>query len=362
MANAQGLFDGIYPAVVTNNHDPLNMGRLKVIFPWTSGQMESNWCRLVQPYAGNERGMFFMPEVGDEVLVVFEMGDFNQPLVIGGTWNSEDPPPEPNDPDGSNHHKVIETRSGHTLVFCDEPGAEFIQLKDSSLQNIVRWDSPSDTISITAQTGDIYIKAPQGSINLLAKDVQFSVTDSSTRTVGGNETVTVKESATEIQSNSRTLSANTSLSGSAKTFTFEASSSISASGGSAEMKVDGQTGNDRISISGSTTDNTGSLTVEADVFSEQVESRAWTAGTANFIAGSLSFDASANFTLSGGSLTINSSGYFSLLADQVAMQGSMITFAQCGMINLNPTSQTPPTPTVPGQFMSKTALGAVGGN
>ncbi|MFN3200996.1 MAG: phage baseplate assembly protein V [Bradymonadia bacterium] len=360
MAHAQGLLDGIYTGIVSNNHDPLNMGRLKVTFPWTSDQMESHWCRLVQPYAGNERGMFFMPEVGDEVLVVFEMGDFNQPLVVGGTWNGEDPPPEPGDPDGSNHHKIIETRSGHTLVFGDEPGEEFIQLKDSSLQNIVRWDSKTDHISITAQTGDIIIRAPQGSINLLAKDVRFSATDSSTRTVGGNETITVEQSATEIQSNSRTLSANTSLTGSAKTFTFEASSSISASGGSAEVKVDGQTGNDRFSISGSTTDTATSLNIEAEVFSEQVESRTWNvAGTANFIAGALSFDASGNFSLNGGNLTINSSGYFALLGDKLAMKGSMITFAECGMINLNPTSETPPQPAVSGQFIAQTAAGAI---
>lgn len=360
MAHAEQLYDGIYPAIVTNNHDPLNMGRLKVKFPWTSGDMESHWCRLVQPYAGNERGMFFMPEVGDEVLVVFEMGDFNQPLVVGGTWNGEDPPPEPNDPDGSNHHKVVETRSGHTLVFGDEPGEEFIQLKDSSLQNIIRWDSKTDTISITAQTGDIYIKAPQGSINLLAKDVIFSVTDSATRTVGGNESVTVKESATEVQKNSRTLSANTSLTGSAKTFTFEASSSISGTGSTASVKVDGQTSDDRIQIAGSSTDIvSGDMTIEAEVFSEQVESRTWTAQTANFLGKTLSFDASGNFTLSGNSLIINASGYLGLMGDKFSMQGSMITFAQCGMINLNPTSQTPPMPSVPGQFIARTAAGSV---
>ena len=149
--------DGLYPAVVTSNADPLNMGRVKVIFPWMDNNVESNWARLVQPYAGQQRGMFFMPEVGDEVLVVFELGDFNQPLVIGDSWNGVDKPPEPGDPEGENHAKVIETRSGHRFIFDDTPGKEYIQLSDCSLQNIVRWDSYTNTLTVNAKTGDIIV-------------------------------------------------------------------------------------------------------------------------------------------------------------------------------------------------------------
>ncbi len=347
--------DGVYVGLVTNNHDPMNMGRIKVTFPWMHGDVESNWARMVQPYAGKERGMFFLPEIGDEVLVMFELGEFNQPLIIGGSWNGQDPPPEPGDPAGDNHHKIIETRSGHTLVFSDEPGEEYIQLKDSSLQNIVRWDSKNDSISITAQTGDIIIRAPVGAVNLLAKDVAFNVTDSATRTVGGNESVTVKQNATEVAKNSKTWNANTSLTGSCTTLTFTASDSCSVQGNGASVEASAQTPEDEFTVGGATTDNTASVTVEAKVANEQAESRTWTATSAMFNCKQVSFDTGANFTLSAGSLTASSTGQFSLFGEMVNVQGGLITFADCGSINFNPQQPPPPLPAVPSATIASMA-------
>jgi len=57
--------------------------------------------------AGKDRGIFFLPEVDDEVLVAFENGDINQPYVIGSLWNGVDVPPETNS-DGKNDVKLID--------------------------------------------------------------------------------------------------------------------------------------------------------------------------------------------------------------------------------------------------------------
>ena len=67
------FLDGVHVALVTNNKDPENQGRVKVRFPWLDDTAESHWCRLSARYAGKDRGMYFVPEVGDEVLVVFEL-------------------------------------------------------------------------------------------------------------------------------------------------------------------------------------------------------------------------------------------------------------------------------------------------
>ena len=56
-------------------------------------QAESDWCRVVQPYAGNGYGAVFVPEKGDEVLVAFVHGDMRFPIVIGGLYNGKDKPP-----------------------------------------------------------------------------------------------------------------------------------------------------------------------------------------------------------------------------------------------------------------------------
>ena len=63
--------------IVTNNNDPDTLGRVKVKFPWLAPDEESAWARMATPSGGNARGWFFLPEVGDEVLVAFELGDID---------------------------------------------------------------------------------------------------------------------------------------------------------------------------------------------------------------------------------------------------------------------------------------------
>ena len=64
-------FYGVAEGLVEDNADPEREGRIKVCFPWFSGEMVSEWCRVLQFYAGPGYGAYFVPEVGDEVLVGF---------------------------------------------------------------------------------------------------------------------------------------------------------------------------------------------------------------------------------------------------------------------------------------------------
>ena len=63
-------------------------------FPKLSSSLESAWAPVAAPLAGKQRGAFFMPELGDEVLVAFEDGSFDSPYIIGFLWNGVDMPPE----------------------------------------------------------------------------------------------------------------------------------------------------------------------------------------------------------------------------------------------------------------------------
>ena len=67
--------------------------RVKVRFPWLSDDEAAEWARLSSLGAGKDRGMFILPEVGDEVLVLFEHGDIGRPILIGSFWNGKDKPP-----------------------------------------------------------------------------------------------------------------------------------------------------------------------------------------------------------------------------------------------------------------------------
>lgn len=109
---------GVRMAIVTNNNDPDKVGRVKLKFPWRGDADESDWTRIVFPMAGKERGIYFIPEVDDEVLVLFENGDIHHPYVIGSLWNGQDKPPEDN-ANGKNNIRKIKSRSGHEIIFDD---------------------------------------------------------------------------------------------------------------------------------------------------------------------------------------------------------------------------------------------------
>lgn len=118
---------GAVTAVVTNTNDPDAKGRIKVKFPWLdkdSGQeIESDWARVAAPGAGKNAGFCAIPEVNDEVIVVFEHGDFNRPIVLGGVWGSKLTEPEETKGASTGERPLVRTwRSinGHRIVMYDD--------------------------------------------------------------------------------------------------------------------------------------------------------------------------------------------------------------------------------------------------
>lgn len=162
---------GVVVGVVTNNQDPEGMGRVKVRFPWLSEVDESYWARLATPMAGKERGLYFLPEVDDEVLVLFEHGDVRFPYVIGALWNGKDAPPAKND-DGKNNLRLIKSRSGHVIRLNDEDGKEQIEIMDKSGKNSMVFDTAQNLITITSDK-DITLTAPKGTIKIEGQKVEI---------------------------------------------------------------------------------------------------------------------------------------------------------------------------------------------
>jgi uncharacterized protein involved in type VI secretion and phage assembly len=119
-----GVVQGIVTDVVDKDE---NEGRVKVKFPWFDDQMETEWCRVRQFYAGNGYGAFFVPEVGDEVLVAFIHGDMRLPVILGGLYNGHDKPPTSRS--SSQDQKMIRTKGQHELLFDDSKGKERVRIK-----------------------------------------------------------------------------------------------------------------------------------------------------------------------------------------------------------------------------------------
>lgn len=170
-AAAPALVHGVVIAVVTNTEDPEGMGRVRLRFPWLNDEDESNWARVLAPSAGKGRGVFFMPEVEDEVLVAFEQGDVRFPFVLGGLWGSKEGLPAPND-DGRNNLRVIRSRSGHVIRLNDEDGKESIEIVDAKGKNKLVFDTANGAVTITADK-DITLSAPGGKLRLEAQTVEI---------------------------------------------------------------------------------------------------------------------------------------------------------------------------------------------
>lgn len=165
-------FFGVTVGVITNNKDPDKLGRVKVKFPWLSDQVESHWARIVSPMAGKERGIYFLPEVDDEVLVAFEHGMVEFPYVLGALWNGKDKPPLTNE-NGKNDVRTIKSRSGHVITLDDTKGEEKIIIRDMTKKNEIVIDTKTNTLTmkvekdVTIETkGKISLKSSGGDLEI----------------------------------------------------------------------------------------------------------------------------------------------------------------------------------------------------
>ena len=188
------LGPGAFLARVVGVKDPDNRNRIQVRVynvDGVNGQDGAVWARVAVPFAGDKRGAFFIPDVGDEVLVVYLSGDARFPVVVGSLWNGHDAAPDAFGGDGDSVDRwtitgkagtkiaIIEDSAGPTIQFTTpgqlsgtmtDAGGGSIEFTDSN-QTSVRIDSsgvtinaPASEVQITAASG-VTITAPQVTVN-----------------------------------------------------------------------------------------------------------------------------------------------------------------------------------------------------
>jgi phage protein D len=151
---------GLVIGLVTDNQDPKGLGRVKVKYPWLSADHTSDWVRLATPGGGAERGIQFLPEVNDEVLIGFELDDIHHPYVLGGLWNGQDAPPRKSDQavqGGKVQQRIIRSRSGHQIILNDEDSGGGITITDKQ-GNKIQIDSGENSLTVEVQ-GAVTVKA-----------------------------------------------------------------------------------------------------------------------------------------------------------------------------------------------------------
>ncbi len=209
-------------AKVVDNVDPEDRYRVRVSYPWladayskdttsdgSESKVQSFWARIVSVMAGNDNGSFWLPEIDDEVLVMFEEGDFSRPIITGSLWNGANVAPAkltyspdqtevdvPNNAQGGkNDFRFIRSRMGHTIAFIDKEGeggvslrsnksAEFyiddadggekIRLYDMKQTQWLEIDTVNKKITLQTDEGDILFKAKE-KITIECKNLDVKV-------------------------------------------------------------------------------------------------------------------------------------------------------------------------------------------
>lgn len=187
---------GVVTGTVINLFDPAALGRVQVQIDAIDSLDLSPWARIATPMTGVLSGTYFVPSLGDEVLVAFEHGDPNAPYIIGSLWNAMHPPPFPSP---LMQQRVIRTPTGNQIGFREVPPAITITTPDMTLQAAAAL--PGVTIAsnatITLQCGPsqivmtplgINITAP--AINVIAEGAIVASGSSSSVNVTGPATVT----------------------------------------------------------------------------------------------------------------------------------------------------------------------------
>jgi uncharacterized protein involved in type VI secretion and phage assembly len=180
----QGSVSGVLNATVTDARDPDGLGRVKVRFPVLSGVYESWWARTLQPGAGKGRGTVLLPEVGDEVLVAFGQGSFEQPYVLGGLFNGVDKPDKPwgehvGSTDGAVVRRAFGSRTGMLVEHLEAPDKQQLNVStNAGAQRISLVQKPNAAVEIvtdgpvTITAGkDVTVKTSGGDVSVSGKNV-----------------------------------------------------------------------------------------------------------------------------------------------------------------------------------------------
>lgn len=180
------------PAQVKENNDPEGLGRVKVQFYAASGNAVSEWIRMIQPHSGAGKGFYFIPEIGEEVLVGFEGNNVQNPYVIGAQYNGQD---KSGYADSQNNIKAIHTRSGHLIKFTED---ESILIADKN-GNEILLDTVGGNINITASN----------TITMNAANIVINASENISATAGVN----ITESAGADKTTMVGMMLNTSVGG-----------------------------------------------------------------------------------------------------------------------------------------------------
>lgn len=201
--DVQRKFYGVAVGKVINVADPMTLGRVQVQLPFIDDLDLSPWARVATPMAGPTHGHYFIPNIGDEVLVAFEHGDINAPYIIGSLWNAAAPPPLPSP---LPQIRALRTLAGNQLVFTEAPPTVTIQSGPTPPVTIPAPPTPAGPPTVILSPTGVQILFGTNIINMTPDGITITGTPNLNLTAAASITITAPNvtingaAATSVQS------------------------------------------------------------------------------------------------------------------------------------------------------------------
>jgi Rhs element Vgr protein len=212
---ASGLLpgiEGLYNATVKKIFDdPDNAYRIQLNLPLLNPAGEGIWARMSNFYSTNNAGAFFLPEVGDEVIVGFLNQDPRYPVILGSVYSAKNKPFSELSPNQKNSHKAIVSKKHLRMVFNDE---DVILTLTTPNKNIVTLDDKSKEISIKDQNGNSIVMSSSGIDMKSSKNINISADQKVT--IKGKMGVSIEASRGDVASKGLNIKENASINYEAK--------------------------------------------------------------------------------------------------------------------------------------------------
>lgn len=181
--------------LVKTNWDKDHPGMVQVeYFMGTEGKNVTGWMPVMASYAFKDCGMYALPEIGSEVVLAFNMGDRNCPIVIGCLWNRKNKLPDQTAAE-NNTIKRFCTKAGSEIVFNDETDKEKIMIRTpKELEVVIDDENEAIALQDKNRKNGISIHAKDGTIKIYAdKNITLEA--------GGHAVITLDKASAAIQSN-----------------------------------------------------------------------------------------------------------------------------------------------------------------
>jgi Rhs element Vgr protein len=188
LPGAEGLQIGIVQKL---SDDPLGEKRIQVKLPVLRAKTEGVWARLAQYYASNGFGAFYIPEIGDEVVLGYFNNDPSNPVILGSLYSSKQAPPY--DLTAKNNIKALVTRSKTKVEINDED--KIVTIMTPGNNQIVLSDKDK-SIKLSDQNGNTVTLAPGGITLDSPKDITLTAKGSISASAAGSISLTAQADLT----------------------------------------------------------------------------------------------------------------------------------------------------------------------